>query len=341
VATRDDVARLAGTSTAVVSYVLNNGPRPVAAATRQRVLQAVEDLGYRPNAAARALSRRHDDVIGLVVPNFDNPYFAALGTAIEGAATAKGYTVILGNARHEDERQAAYVETFLSRQCCGLILVGAAQESDGRNGPRTSAILKREQGIPLVSFDPLPSGANGTVLAPDNVTGAAAAVEHLVGHGHSRIGMLAGPERFMAVQERERGWRETLDTAGIDAASQTVMRCRFDRYEAFDLTEGLLRSPQPFTALFIHTDEQAIGVIHAARAAGLTLPQDLAIVSFDGIREAGLITPQLTTVQQPITQLGSRAVDLIQTQIASRPTRRTTEQLTCRLVTRMSCGCPG
>ncbi|WP_165949178.1 LacI family DNA-binding transcriptional regulator [Kribbella turkmenica] len=339
--TRDDVARLAGTSTAVVSYVLNNGPRPVAAATRRRVLQAVEELGYRPNAAARALSRRHDDVIGLIVPNFDNPYFAALGTAIEGAATAKGFTVILGNARHEDDRQAAYVETFLSRQCSGLILVGAAQESDGRNGPRTNALLKREQGVPLVSFDPLPNGARGTLLTPDNVPGAAAAVEHLLGHGHTRVGMLAGPQKFKAVQERERGWRETLENAEIDAASQTVVRCRFDRYEAFDLTERLLRSPRQFTALFIHTDEQAIGVIHAARAAGLTLPQDLAIVSFDGIREAGLITPQLTTVQQPITQLGARAVDLIQKQIARRPTNRTTERLTCELVTRTSCGCPG
>jgi LacI family transcriptional regulator len=337
--TRDDVARQAGTSTAVVSYVINNGPRPVAADTRARVLRAIADLGYQPNAAARALSRRRDDLIGLLVPNVDNPFFAMVATAVESASVDKGFTVVLGNTRNVDARRAEYVTTLLGRQASGLILVGAAHEADGSHGPRTSEMLADNAGVPLVSFDPLPDGAVGTTLMPQNVKGAALAVGHLVEHGHRRIGMLGGPPRFTAVRERDRGWREALTAADIAPGDLPVYRSRFDRYEAFDVMAQLLTTPLPFTALFVHTDEQAIGVIHACHAAGLSLPDDLAIVSFDGIREAALVTPRLTSVHQPIVEMARRAVDLIEQQVAHPPTSRTTERTPCTLVVRESCGC--
>lgn len=338
--TRDDVARRAGTSTAVVSYVVNNGPRPVAAATRERVLRAIEELGYRPNAAARALSRRRDDLIGLLVPNIDNPFFAMVADAVESAASDKGYTVVLGNTRNSDERRADHLRTLLSRQTSGFILVGAAHEADGSHGPLTSAFLSVNAGTPLVSFDPLPVGARGIALLPANAVGAREAVEHVLAHGHQSIGMLGGPKRFTAVRERDQGWLDALSGAGVAPDPRSVWRCRFDRYEAFNLMTNMLNDGLHVTALFVHTDEQAIGVIHACYAAGLSLPEDLAIVSFDGIREASLITPRLTSVHQPIGDMGRRAVELVEQQLDASLSTRSIERFPCQLVIEESCGCP-
>jgi LacI family transcriptional regulator len=337
--TRDDVARRAGTSAAVVSYVINDGPRPVAAATRQRVLDAIRELGYQPNAAARALSRRRDDLIGLLVPNVDNPFFAMIATAVEAAAMSKGYTVVLCITRNQDERRAEYVRTLLKRQASGLILVGAAHEQDGGHGPLTSFELMAHAGTPMVSFDPLPEGATGTTLMPQNRQGARQVVEHLVAHGHERIGMLSGPRMFTAVREREDGWRAALMAAGWDHSEQWVGRCRFDRYEAYEWAVQQLAEPLPASALFVHTDEQAIGVIHACLAAGLSLPDDLAVVSFDGVREAALITPALTTMAQPIRQMGHRAVEILESHLAQARTGRHLERTDCELIIRSSCGC--
>ncbi len=337
--TQQDVARLAGTSTAVVSYVLNNGPRPVAPATRDRVLQAVAELRYRPNAAARALSRRKDDLVGLVVPNFRNPFFGMLATAIEETARNRGFTVVVGTAQHDDDRQAEYIGTFVGRQAAGLILVGTGQEESASIGPATTAVLVAERGIPLVSTDPLPRGSAGLSLLPDNRAGAINAVEHLLGHGHRSIAMLAGPSGFQAVQERVEGWQATLTAADVDSGRQIVLRSRFDRYEASRLMLAELERGSRFEAIFVHTDEQALGVLHAAAVAGLRIPHDLAIVSFDGIDEAELVTPGLTTIIQSISTYGDLAIDAIERQTHKPLDRRQVRRVATTLKVRESCGC--
>ena len=183
---RADVARLAGTSPAVVSYVLNGGPRGVAPQTRERVLAAIEKLGYRPNGIARALRMNRTMTLGLVVPDTANPFFAELARAIEEEAFAQDYTLLIGNAAEDDDRQTTYVRTFLARQVDGLFLVPA-------HGPLSClADLQRAQhAVGDCSTGRCPGVAPAVLV--DNRGGAYAATAHLLEHGRQRIACIGRP----------------------------------------------------------------------------------------------------------------------------------------------------
>jgi len=338
VVTRDDVARLAKTSSAVVSYVMNDGPRRVSEATRQRVLDAVEVLGYRPNALARALRSSSSRVLGLVVPDIANPFFAELSLSIERAAFQQGYSLFLGNAMHDDEQQASYLRAFVEHQVEGILLIGAAQRGRRVLPPATRAAL-RSLTVPLVFLDRLPGDVAGRALVVDNVDGGYQATRHLVGHGHQTIGCFAGPADLSPARERKRGWAKALREARIEAISQLVVRAEFDRHQAYDVAREMFHSRNRPTALFIHSDEQAIGVLHAAAASDVDIPGDLAVVSFDGVRESRLTHPALTTVQQPVEAAGRRAVELV-IDGSGGTASDSSETLPVTLVIRESCGCP-
>lgn len=337
--TRDEVARAAGTSSAVVSYVMNGGPRSVSPGTRQRVLDAVQRLGYRPNALARALRSANSRVLGLIVPDITNPFFAELGLAIERAAFERGYTLFLGNAMHDDGRQAGYLTSFADHQVRGILLIGAESPSRGLP-PATKAALQGNV-VPTVFLDRRPPGISGARLSVDNRRGAYEATTHLIGHGHTAIGRLSGPRRLSSTSDRDKGWARALTEAGLDPERQVSVRAGFDRYEAYETAVELFRRPDRPTALFVHSDEQAIGVLSAAVTCEVRIPQDLAVVSFDGIRESALVHPSLTTVQQPLELAAERAVELLIEGITTGDSKARNETLPVALVVRESCGCPG
>jgi LacI family transcriptional regulator len=333
------VARRAKTSSAVVSYVVNGGPRSVSEATRERVMAAVQELGYRPNALARALRSASSKVLGLIVPDIANPFFAELALSVETAAFGRGYSVFLGNAMHDDQQQASYLRAFAEHQVSGLLLVGAAEPGRNRLPPATKAALGASA-VPLVFLDRLPGGVEGSALSVDNRDGGYQATRHLVEHGHTAIGCMSGPLDLSPSRERDAGWAAALHEGGIDPERQLVVRSEFDRHEAYDVARRLFTRRRRPTALFVHSDEQAIGVLHAAAAEDVSIPGDIAVVSFDGIRESRLTHPALTTVQQPMELAGRRAVELVLQRISgSRPQPRS-EQLPVTLVVRDSCGCP-
>lgn len=336
--TRDDVARRAGTSSAVVSYVVNNGPRGVSEPARQRVLAAMEELGYRPNALARALRSASNPVLALVVPDIANPFFAELALAIEKAAFEMGYALFLGNAMHDDEQQASYLRAFGEHQVQGMLLIGATQRRGGDLPPATKAALK-SLASPLVFLDRLPRGVDGAAVAVDNASGGYQATRHLLEHGHALVGMVTGPPNLSPTRERERGWARALREAGTDPDAMPVLRAEFDRYNAYQTVRPLLASRQSPSALFVQSDEQAIGVLHAAEAAGVKVPQQLAVASFDGIRESALTNPPLTTVQQPVELAGQRAVGLLRDRIDGVNASKVNEMLPVQLMIRVSCGC--
>ncbi|MEV6928160.1 LacI family DNA-binding transcriptional regulator [Dactylosporangium sp. NPDC051485] len=331
--TRRDVARLAGTSEAVVSYVLNDGPRKVAPATRGRILEAIKELGYRPNAVARSLKTSRTMTIGLVVPDNSNPFFAELARTIEDAGFAAGYTMLLGNAMGDDVREAKYIRTLIDRQVDGLIVVPA-------HGPRGWITELSGTPVPRLVLDRELELPGATHVLVDNEGGGHAATTHLLQHGRQRIGCLAGLADIHPTVDRVAGWRRALTQAGRDPADAPLMHVPFGRADGYHAGRRLLSGAQRPDALFVTSDEQALGVLRAAAELGLRVPDDVAICAFDGIDGAAYTVPALTTMRQPVDQLGRSAVEWLVGKIADPelPTRRIIHTTT--LVARGSCGCP-
>jgi LacI family transcriptional regulator len=332
-ATRNDVARRAGVSTAVVSYVINDGPRPVAAATRAKVQQAIDELGYRPNGVARSLRTNRTRVIGLIIPDMANSFFAQLSREVELAAFARGFTLVVGNTMDDTQRGLLYARAFMERRVDGLLYVPS--------GPDVKIIeLLAAANVPVVSIDRDVPADNVSSVLVDNRHGGYLATQHLIGHGHRRIACLAGPKTVGNAVERREGWESALREAGIRPQSRlAVTSGSFFRDDAYRSTLRLLGHKQPPTAIFASADEQALGVYRAAAATGRRIPDDLAIVSFDSTETAPYLVPGLTAVRQPIGQIAACAMDRLQQRLADRSGPATRDTLPIDLVVRGSCGC--
>ena len=336
--TRDDVARLAGTSTAVVSYVINNGPRPVAPATRERVLAAIAQLGYRPNSVAQAMASRRTNLIGMVVPDARQPFFAELSHAVERVASERGKIVLIGNSDYVGDREMHYVRAFLGMRVSGLILISqgpsqqAATEFAAQDDSRVVLLHRR------------PESAEDVAVVTDDVGGAQLAVEHLLGHGHTYVACFGGPVAAPApgdpVIGHIEGWRRAMTAAGLETEGRLI-DAPFDRYGARAVAVELLRSPDRPPAIFCSTDDQAIGVLRAAREVGVRVPEDLAVAGFDDIPEAAFCAPPLTTIASDRDAMAKAAVDLVLDDSLLVPGSDTprVRRFPSRLVTRRSCGC--
>jgi len=335
--TRDDVARLAGTSTAVVSYVINDGPRPVAPATRERVLAAIQELGYRPDRVAQAMASRRTDLIGLVVPDARQPFFAEMAHAVEQAAAERGKMVLVGNSDYLDEREVHYLRAFLGMRVYGLILIS--------QGPSERAAAEIDAwDARVVLLHRRPEAIDDVAVVLDDVGGAQAATRHLLEHGHEYVACLGGvdstPEKGDPVTDHVEGWSRAMREAGRSVEGR-LFKAPYNRYENYDSALELLRRPDRPTAVFCATDDQAIGVLRAARELGLDVPRDLAVAGFDDVKEAALTDPPLTTVGSDREAMARAAVDLVLDD-AVRVTgsrRERVRQFPSRLVVRRSCGC--
>lgn len=330
--TRDDVARLAGTSTAVVSYVLNNGPRPVSAATKAKVLAAVAELDYRPNGVARSLRARTTTALGLIVPDGSNPYFARIAQAVEEAAYRRGYTVLIGSAMDDAARELAYVQTFIDRRVDGILYIPT------HGADCVSEMAKAR--VPTVLLDRVVDGLDASSVTPDNVEGARLATQHLIDHGHRRIAFIGGPQQLSPSRERHAGWAQAMRAAKLRPLASLQVEAAFGLEAGYRAAIRLLRKRNRPTAIFTSADDQAIGALRAAYELNLTVPDDVAFVSFDGTTEASFTVPSLCCVRQPITQLADRAVELLLNRITDPSTPVVPDRLAVSLATGGSCGCP-
>jgi LacI family transcriptional regulator len=325
--TRQDVARYAGVSTAVVSYVVNSGPKAVAPATRAKVLDAIRLLDYRPNAAARALKLGSTQLLGLVVPDSTNPYFAELSRAIEEAADAKGLAVLLTNSAGAALQEGRLLQKLISRQIDGLLLasVGAV--------PDLSRVAAAN--IPVVLLD-RDEGVSGLVaVGTDYRAGSQAGVRHLIEHGHTDIGLVVGRDTGGTIAAREAGWLGALAEAGL--AEGPIAHVGFSREGGYEAGKRLLNRERPPTAIFASSDMQAIGVLRAIHESDWTVPDDIAVISFDGSIESEFRWPPLTTIRQPVHEMARAAIDALtrdrsdfRDEYLSYPTE---------LIIRASCGC--
>jgi LacI family transcriptional regulator len=330
---RRDVAELAGISPAVVSYVLNGGPRKVAPDTRERVLAAIAELGYRPNGIARSLRVNRTMTLGLLVPDTSNPFFAELARAVEEAAFDAGYTLLIGNATEDEVRQTTYVRTFLQRQVDGLLLVPA-------HGPVTCLDELEASQKPWVVLDRrIAAAAGATQILVDNAGGAEAATRHLIEHGRRSVACIAGPQDVMPTTERVAGWRAALSAAGMAAAPALLRHAPFGRHAGYRAALELFAQHAP-DAVFVASDEQALGVLRALTELGLRCPEDVAVASFDGIATAAYSVPALTTMAQPFTELGRQGIAALLDRIAAPHSDPRETVLPVSLVARGSCGCP-
>ncbi|HZX05598.1 LacI family DNA-binding transcriptional regulator [Kribbella sp.] len=313
--TRNDVALHAGVSTAVVSYVVNDGPRKVAPETRDRVLAAIRALGYRPNESARALRMGTSRTFGLITPDGGNPLFAELAKAIDREAAARGYVVLQTSADGDPQTENAKIAELLARQVSGLVLVAPT------DAPRLDKVE-----VPVIAVNRRLRAVSS--VRPAYHEGARLAVEHLISHGHRRIGLVIGGAGH---PERELGWREALALAGLPEGP--IARATFSRDGGYRAGQTLLRH-EP-TAIFASSDLQAIGVLRALHEEGVDVPGDVAVVAFDGTPETEYTWPPLTVVRQPVEALAREAVRrLIEGE-------QSVEALTVptELIRRRSCGC--
>ncbi|MER5730931.1 LacI family DNA-binding transcriptional regulator [Streptomyces sp. NPDC002138] len=335
--TRDDVARLAGTSTAVVSYVINNGPRPVAPATRERVLAAIKELGYRPDRVAQAMASRRTDLIGMIVPDARQPFFAEMAHAVEQAAAERGKMVLVGNSDYRDEREVHYLRAFLGMRVSGLILV--SQGMSERAATEIEAWDAR-----VVLLHERPEAIDDVAVVTDDIGGAQLATRHLLEHGHEYVACIGGVENTPSVgdpvADHVEGWRRAMRESGRSTEGR-LFEAPYNRYDAYKVALEVLAGPQRPPAIFCATDDQAIGVLRAARELRIDVPGELAVAGFDDVKEAGLTDPPLTTVASDRPAMARAAVDLVLDDAlrVAGSRRERLKQFPSALVIRRSCGC--
>ncbi|MBM0258765.1 LacI family DNA-binding transcriptional regulator [Micromonospora sp. 4G55] len=323
-----DVAARAGTSTAVVSYVLNDGPRPVAAATRERVMAAVAELGYRRNNLGRALRANRTGTLGLVVPDLAKPFFAELARAIEDAAFAHGRRLLIGSTHFDADREHEQIQALLDARVDAMLVVPA-------HDPTPAVEVLRAAGIPYSLVHHTHPTAPG--VAGRDFDAGRQATRHLIEHGHQHIAVLGAASGEGPVSHRSRGALATLAERRRPTTGPLVLHCPFSelRDDAYRATRTLLAEHPSVTALCATTDEHALGALRAATEAGRRVGDDLALVSIDGTELGAYLAPSLTTLAVPFAALGADAVDHVLKPSPAAHIRR--HRLS--LVLRRSCGC--
>jgi len=330
--TRNDVARLARVVPSTVSYVVNNGPRPVSIEARERVLKAIAKLGYHPSDVARSLRTQRTQTIGLVIPDITNPYYGEMTQAIEEVSFQHGYTVILAHSSHLPERELRYSHVLRSKQVDGVIFLPVTSDLEPVNS------LERA-GIRLVILEREVPGY--ACIVSDEHDGGYLATRHLLDLGHRRIGciVLAGDSTSSAA--RVDGYRAALGDAGIRLDPEWVVESNYG-YTAGEVAArrflGLAKRP---SAVVAHNDLIAIGAMKGFAEAGLKIPGDVSVIGFDDIAAASYVQPRLTTIACPKRQMGQAAIEMLLSLLKSREALFPgTMRLPVELVVRESTGPP-
>lgn len=300
-----EVARRAGVSASTVSRVLSR-PGVVSPETRRRVLATVQEMGYAPNSVARNLRTRKSDKILVTVPDISNPFFSLIIQGIEGAAQRAGYTVLLGNTQHDEHHEERYARMLKRKEADGLIFLGhripkPAAELVAEMAPRCAPVVHGCEYSPALGV---------ASVHIDNGAAAADAMDHLYTLGHRCIGVVTGPLVSPLSRDRLAGTEERARAVGAPG-DLVVRHGDFTIESGALLAEGLLARPDPPTAIFCFNDEMAIGVIAVARRHRIRVPEDLSVVGFDDIRFARHIDPPLTTISQPMREIGEGTVRLL------------------------------
>src|SRR6266540_6761470 len=328
-----DVARLSGVSSMTVSRVINESER-VRPETRQRVEQAIAELGYVPSRLARGLSRQRTGTLAVIVPDVANPFFTMIVRAAEEVARRADYRVILCDTRADLSVERDAVEELIAHRVEGILIAPVNN--------RSSAHLRRLDrfGVPSVLVDRTLPGVDCDAVVGDSVGGARQLVEHLIALGHRRIGLIVESDEVSTARDRRQGYEAALESAGIPLDPALVaVDTAADPRGGYAGMRRLLELEERPTAVFTVNNLVALGAIEAVRAAGLEVPDDVALVCFDDIEYASRLYPFLTAMEQPAEMFGTLATQLPLDRLQGRgPARRHVVVLPAEFVVRKSCG---
>lgn len=323
-ATIRDIAHAAGVSVATVSRVLNDRP-DVAPGTRDEVLRHVRAHNFTTNRSARALSVGHTGYVGFTMPYVRADYFAAILAGAVEAAFERELRLVLCATLHEHDREVSLLETLIDGATDGAIILLPEETNEELEALHAS-------GYPFVVADPRVPLTDGIpAVSAAHRAGAKAATDHLLGLGHRRIAHISGPRGWAATEERIEGFHGALAAAGVLPSDELLDEGDFEIPGGYAAAARLLALPDPPTAIFASNDNMAVGVLRAARERGLSVPEDLSVVGFDDAELARSVTPALTTVRQPLAELGRTAVSLLKRMID----RQRVEALRFELATRL------
>lgn len=302
-----DVARRADVSTATVSRVLNRTAKASEKA-RKAVECAARELNYFPSALARGLATNRIQQIALILPDIANPSYSAIVKGIESAANARCYNVLLANSEGTPEKELKCFAMLRNKVADGLIYI-----TNNAEDPRIRTALQElsENGYPFVLVDEPVIGVQADLVVADNFHGACAAVEHLLNLGHKRIGHITGSRSTESAKSRLAGYIHCLKSRNVEVEEAWIKEGDYRHTSGYELTKALLSLEHRPTALFVANDMMAVGALSAADELGLDVPGDLSVVGFDDNDIASLVRPKLTTVAQPLEEMGSIAARLL------------------------------
>jgi LacI family transcriptional regulator len=328
-----EIADLAGVSIATVSRVLN-GRDDVAAETRELVQGIIREHGYTANRSARSLSAGHTGLVGVLVPLVHAAYFSSILAGAAEALYERDLRLLLSPTLHLHDREVSLIDRLTHGATNGALLVLPEESSD-------ELVALLDQGYRFVVIDPR-ERLDGRVPAVSaaHTSGADQAMRHLLELGHRRIGAITGPADWVATEDRLRGYHAALVAAGIMPQPELVVRSDFEIPGGVAAAELLLDAAEPPTAIFAFNDNLAIGAIRAARARGLRVPEDLSVVGFDDVEHATVVSPSLTTIRQPLAEMGRMAVSMLMRLLERQRFETAHVELGTRLVVRGSTAPP-
>ena len=304
VPTLDDVARVAGVSTATVSRCLNS-PERVVEQTRMRVMNAVEELGYTPNFGARVMAAKRTFTIGAIIPTMENAIFARALQAFQEELHARGYTLLVASSAYQPQIEAEQVRALVARGADGLLLIGHDRD------PAIYEFL-RARAVPALSAWAYRTDTNQPTVGFDNRSSMRALAQKVIAFGHRRIGMISGimhsNDRAAA---RLEGLRDALRENGLDADAVPVIETPYEIENGARALQSLMQADPSLTVVMCGNDVLAVGAVRGARAMGLSVPEDLSITGFDDIELARIVTPEITTVHVPHREMGCKAAQAL------------------------------
>lgn len=326
-----DVAQLAGVSPATVSKVLN-GTSYVSTETRDRVLAAIDKLNFRPNTIARSLKKSRTLTIGLITDDLEGVFTISMMRGVEEVASAQGFSVFLCNSYGQMAREKAHLEVLMAKQVEGIILLSGYRVRE-RSAPALSV-----GEIPVVYLYQYTHDINAACVLPDDGGGAQLATQQLIRAGRRRIGFINGPPNYDATHQRQQGYQEALNAAGLVYEPALVRVGKWHEQSGYQLAHDLMRLPKPPDALFCASDSIAVGALDALHELGLRVPEDVALVGFDNRHFSQYQRPPLTTVKLPLVEMGNLAGQLLLSAILNSKRDSGFHIVPCELIQRQSCG---
>ncbi|MFC3342470.1 LacI family DNA-binding transcriptional regulator [Paenibacillus abyssi] len=313
-ATIKDVAKLAGISVSTVSRVLNKSGY-VNEETLKKVNLAIKQLNYKPSQIARGMISRKTNTLGLILPDIRNVFFPELARAIEDVAQKQGYSVIVCNSDNDREKEESYFQLLQEKYVDGIILAGEVTDNQVQT--------LKDRGIAFLVIDTIVDFMPVLSVHTDHINGAFLAVTHLIEQGYRRIAHIRGPAASSTAENRLEGYKQALSKAGIAYDSSLVQMGDYQIESGHDAMNKLLVMSNPPDAVFVANDLMALGAMDIISDRGLKIPDDIGIIGFDGLQLGSVVKPKLSTVAQPIYEIGTIAAEMLIESIRNPKKRKT------------------